>query len=244
MGDLQHLGSSNEPDDGIEDAEFEEIVDGGRLPPPPSDRSPLPEPNGRSWSFAAWLRETPPGDLALAVVLIGLAVFLFGFLMSRIAGPVSHTDTALEQASAAPPSRPLITDLAQTIDPSLGPGSKFQIDTDSAAPAGADQRCNRKTTYQYYFNQERAGTYVSWFNDPQTPRTAAGESGTYRFQGSTLYLKPKRFTVTTMHEDGSVTTMDVPDKSLPPEISADVAVEANGIVDIGGAKFRRCNGYF
>lgn len=251
MSKLQLLGPAGEPSDGIEDAEFEE-VDTERMTSRPVKPSRPPD-----YTISEWLAEMSDlKKLVLAGMISGLGLFYLFLGLPHFARPspvaadeppaqafsASTADGAGQTGSTNGAAAPMPLDFAQLVDPSLSPGSKFQIDSDSEALAGTDHRCNRRATFQYYFNQDLPGTFIGWFNDPDSP-SAVAESGTFRVEAGQLYLHTTKATKVITGDDGSTNETPVPDTELPIEKNAPIAIDADGKIDLGGMKFRRCNGY-
>lgn len=246
MSDQKKLSPPGDRDERIEDAEFIEIGNSG----PSTDAK-----NASSdYPTIGWWAEMPMLGKLLAV---GALLFFCLMISDRMKAPQSPLgDARSDGEQAAAQSKPPIsdgavpnpqardTDLTELIAPDLNPGDKFQIDSDSEAPAGTEHRCNRRATFQYYFNQERAGTFFGWFNDPDSPDVAAAESGTFHVENGHLHLNTTKAKIVVKAADGSTKESEVEESQLPIEKSAPIGIDANGMIDLGGMKFRRCNGYF
>lgn len=98
MSDIKRLGPSDGPDDGIEDAEFEEIHEprfGARENPTSRE-----VPDDEVWSFRTWVRDLPPRRQLLPAVLTSLAILLVFAFGGRLAGPAESVEESSEPLAA------------------------------------------------------------------------------------------------------------------------------------------------
>lgn len=179
MRKLEFLGPAKDPVDGIEDAEFEEVVEGEQAPKPQPQRPP-------DYTITEWLIDMHPAKAAV-VVVIALLVFV-GFI-GAITGPDGDADASAEVVDTTAQSTTadqMLAEWSRHVTGQTGTSGFALVDGSGAAGTSCNDGGG---THLLQFGQPGATTpLITDFFSMQQAGSDIGVAGAFWFNNQTNEL--------------------------------------------------------